>query len=464
MDKKYQGEKIFITILAGIILGFFLTFSPGGLFIIFLAFITILFIRRIPDSYERNFILKLFIFALLARFFFSLVTMYLATFTDKILNYTSLGSPNYSTPYIIDDSGYYTLRAIFTADYWMGKPLDWYTREAIVKNAYGFSGFIYALAAFFYLFGYSPISSRLINCLLGSVTVILIYYIVKNIFGPKPARLSAILTAFFPSMFLWSITNLKDTSFIFIVYLMIWSIIKFRISKKYYYIFIAIFSIWLQFVIRSAYNELLLFNIGVFIFYFCYLFIANSIKRKKFYFLIPLFFITILLLFFEIGKLNHILEFIKQKSFLIHKGVISEGGSCYYLLPRELFNRTGINNLDFFNMIVKGWIHVLFEPFPWKISSLPMLSSLPQMIFWYILIFYSFLGMGISLRYNFNDSLILVLYLFVMVSILAVTGGNIGTIFRLREVITPTLIIFSSVALMNIFGSLDLQLDSKKEK
>ncbi len=238
MDSLIQPKWTYALIPIGILLGLVLYFSPGSLFIMLLAMLAVCLIRRISEVEARTFLLKLFLIAFSARIVATLLMSIFTIISGNILNYhVSHSLPNYSTPDFIDDSGYYTLRSQFLSMYWLGEPLSEYT-ISVATYPYGFTGFTHVLASYFTLFGYSPVSSRFINCFLGVLNAILVYYIASYIFDKKTARLAAVLTAFFPSLFLWSITNLKDTSFAFAIYLMIWSFIKFQKTKKFYYLFL----------------------------------------------------------------------------------------------------------------------------------------------------------------------------------------------------------------------------------
>ena len=95
-------------------------------------------------------------------------------------------------------------------------------------------------------------------------------------------------------------------------------------------------------------------------------------------------------------------------------------------------------------MFFKGWWHFSFEPFPWKTHTKLMLLSYPQMILWYILMPFVFLGIILAAKYNWHSLLILFVCSFAIGSSLAMSGANIGTVFRFRDTITPVFLIFAA--------------------
>lgn len=466
--KLERRDSIFLVIL-GTILGLLSFFSPGTLFFICLLLLTIFFINRIPDNKERTFILFIFLAGFIARIILSLLTLGWAIFAGKILNYVSSWSewncPDYSTPYLIGDSGYYTLRSLYMSMYWLGKPLTNMLVTDFVKGPYGAGGFNYILASYFTIFGYSPITSRFINCFFGTITAIIIYFIVKDIFGGKIARLSSLLILFFPSLFFWSITNLKEASFTFLIYIMLWAIIKFESRKKIYYLIMLVLSISLQYSIRPSYKEFLYINIATCVIYFSYSYFLSINRKKKLSFFIFIFIASLLVIYLQRSSIIIALNKI-TKSLVIAQLSGSDVGLNYKLLPDEVYEKFDRLNylehyFDYLRMLANGWLHITFEPFPWRITqSRAMLFIFPFTMLRYLMIGFAILGIIISVRYRFKESFILLLYFFVMTSVVSVTESNIGTMFRVRDFLTPILLIFASLALINAFGRLDLNTSS----
>lgn len=447
-------NKINVLIGAGIFSGILLFFSPGTVFMLILAVGTVFFIRRISDQEERRFILVIFTAGLGIRMLLTVLTMLFCAFSGRLLNYASLGLPNYNAPYLLDDCGYYTLRSLFTSMYWSGVPFSPSAIKGIINLEYGSSGFIYILAAFFGLFGYAPVASKFLNCFFGIWTALAVYFIAKNIFGAKTARLSTGFAAFFPSLFIWSITNLKEPIFIFLIYTMLWAVIKSVATRKIRYLTIALLAARLQLFIRSTYEVFFYLTLGTMLLYYLFVLSINLYKKKRALLLGILLISAVVFAWPARHRINTLLDAGIRRIQIAHNGAVSTGGQTYKLLPDIYYQITNkpITKPVFLTMLFKGWIHILLEPFPWKILTKSIFFSYPQMLLWYVLVVYAVLGAGFSLKYRFKESLILILYFFVITSGLAVTGGNIGTIFRFRDIITPLVLIFAAVGLTNMFN------------
>lgn len=448
-------RKGFLFILLGLIAGVIITFSPGSILILFLAGISVFLLANIKDEEERNFLIRLFILGFGARIVLCLITMGWAIFSGHLLNYSGYGAPTYSTPYTIDDGGYYTLRAMFTKLYWDGVPLGQFTEDALVKHTYGFSGFTYVIAAFFDFFGFSPISSNFINCLLGALTAILVYFFVKDVFRKQTAKLAAILVAFFPSTLFWSITNLKETSLIFASCLLFWSVLKFKKTRKFIFLLIALVAFLLQYSMRSGYKETAYIILSSLLIYLLFFLISFLCRKKKYLLLFIMFAVCLLSLFKYRQKIYSTFETTKYKILVQHKGTLSSGGKCYRMLSDDKLSREAMSNSDFFKMLTKGWFHFMLQPFVWNLQSPSMVLSSVQMVPWYFLLIFAFSGIFLSLRHRFKDTSFMFLYFLLMGSALSITGGNIGTTFRIRDMITPIILIYSSVGIISALGLSD---------
>jgi len=445
--KKVAGFILFT--LCGFIIGSLAIFSQGTLFIFMSVMLLSLIIYRLGTK-DKRFLLTLFLTGFIFRAFILFgVSSYMVE-TDKIDSFRD--KPGWTWD-ITGDSAYYTLRSWWIAKNWLGHKLSDETLHDAFTRDYGFSTHLYVLAFFHYVFGFSPISSKLMNCLLGTLAGLFVYFTVKEVFNKKAAKLSAIMVVFFPSMFLWSINNLKDSFLIFALCLMMWAFVRFQKTKKLFYLVPLIGAIFLH-SFRHFWLSYIALSIVV-VSYFLTSHISSFKKTAIIIIVLSLIGLTTKMGFFDLKTHgNRVLSRIVN----FHRGMIYTGGSCYRLLSDEQYANPdpNITSSDYLKMLFKGLCHFFFEPFPWKVNTKLMLASLPQMVLWYIFSPFVILGMFIAIRYRWRYSLLLILYLFVFASLIGVTGGNIGTLFRHRDLITPIFLIFGTLGLLNVFGRMNM--------
>src|SRR5208282_4405786 len=76
-------------------------------------------------------------------------------------------------------------------------------------------GFMYLVGTFGFLFENPLLSSRLVNAVLGTLTVFVFYLLVRKVYDPVSALISASILAFFPLHIGLSASALTEVSFAF---------------------------------------------------------------------------------------------------------------------------------------------------------------------------------------------------------------------------------------------------------
>lgn len=448
--------------LIGIAVGYLWLISPGGLLMLVLVAFCTVMLWHFSSAEDRKFIMTLFFIGIISRIIIYLILGLISILAGKsgwlfgdswgIHNFAWAwaqqidGSPN--VIYMEAVNGHlYTLLNYPITEIWQ----------------YGYSGFTYLLGIVYYFFGPLKFSSRLINCLMGVGAGIFIYYIVKDILGKRTAKLSAILTVFTPSLFLWSIALLKDIPFIFIGCTILWSFLRFQKTKKALYLFILFTAILAQHTIRPQFSIAVTMGICIFSY-----FIISGISWKK---KIIIFICSLILIVPILHRANFKLIVSNQITGVLQysRGIERTGGSIYkifddkYYTGGSMLHSNSINYIDFTKGFFKGWLYFLFAPFPWRIYTKLLLMSYPQVILWYLFIPFVFIGMITAFRYKWRETFFIFVYIIIFGSIIVMTSGNIGTVFRHRDMLTPFFLIFGSLGLIKIFGQLEKFLVKRKE-
>jgi hypothetical protein len=96
---------------------------------------------------------------------------------------------------------------------------------------------------------------------------------------------------------------------------------------------------------------------------------------------------------------------------------------------------------------LKGWGHILVDPVPWKTRSLLSLAAAPQMALWYLFMAVAGLGIWRVLRRHPVLAVALAFHLLCLGSVVVLGGGNVGTDFRMRDMLTPLVLSLSAIGL-----------------
>jgi hypothetical protein len=91
-----------------------------------------------------------------------------------------------------------------------------------------FFGFLYVI------FGYQPLLAIVVNCLLGSLTGVFVYLAARRVASVGVAACAGLLVSFVPSVFLWSLFNLREAAITCAVAVALWAIPAIVIDRRWW--------------------------------------------------------------------------------------------------------------------------------------------------------------------------------------------------------------------------------------
>jgi hypothetical protein len=94
-----------------------------------------------------------------------------------------------------------------------------------------------------------------------------------------------------------------------------------------------------------------------------------------------------------------------------------------------------------------GVAYFLFSPFPWEITSLLKVFSLPEMILIYALTPAVLRGMRFAVRDRLRDTFQILLLTGLLTTSYALGEGNVGTLYRHRAQVLGFYLMFAAVGL-----------------
>ena len=313
-------------------------------------------------------------------------------------------------------------------------------RGEIIELSPFMSGeFYYEVNAFiFNMVGYSPLSVKVINCFLGALTGVFVYLIAKHLFGKRAAVIASLLSAFWPSLVLWSTQNLKEPSTLFFTCVLIWAVLQLyhRISWKYILI-ILVSSRYIYYIRRNHLGLLLFAVLSSFLLGF------RATRRQI------LIVLTCALL---AGMFLHYSTFIPDLL-----SVISPASIVYR--NRSAWGGGGLPSVEpsvkgLLSFLPQGVIYFLLGPFPWDPGSVLQSMTIPEMLLWYSLLPFTLYGIACSIRERWSKVNLILAYITPLILANAILLGNLGQMYRHRYLVWPLLFIFTGVGLQRFFAHL----------
>lgn len=436
MTNYCRGKMIFV-IIYSVLLGFMLTIAPGFIFCILLTALLLLLTLKNTDEQDKIYISLIFFLAITLR----LIALYVVQNYCLFKGITD----------IIGDALDNINRGFMISDFLRGEadnlPISLSFKQYNAHILTIFNGI------FFALFGKDVFSLKYINILCIALSGWMIYDLGKKIFNSMVGKIAMTIFLFFPTLLLWSITDLKESHFIFAIVAMLWSLdmaikknksIGIRVVFFCLFIFSAIYTL----LIRASFMMPFIASyLGILL--ICLL--LNSVSsvnyiRKA----VSSITIIILVLILIIARTN-ILQLMKsfyEQMISANYGFLTTGGWNYNIIGD--INQNHYTFQFFFTYIIKALFHLLFEPFPWHIFSAKILAYYPTVIIWYLILFFSFLGLIKAFRLGkIKEIFPMLLFLFLYITLIGMIIPNIGTVVRMRDAILPILSILASLCISN---------------
>jgi 4-amino-4-deoxy-L-arabinose transferase-like glycosyltransferase len=349
--------------------------------------------------------------------------------------------------FVSGDDRLYSLKALKIASMWQGVPYN--SVSDMGGKEYGLNAYTYFLAMIYRFFEPNYLYSKIFNCLLGVFGALMTYLVARKIFSSSASRLAILLAAFYPSIVLWSASNLKDALSILLIITFFYCLYSLkRKALSVVYICAAILILYVLKNMQALYVHALILATVLWI----SLEAIRLLKDRVLITLTIIFFMVYSYAWCEYAK-PQLMQALDFMSF--YQGGMCRADTAGYTLYGEKFLtllRDGKLYLPgLLGAYIKGIAYILFSPFPWSINSLNQLLAYPQMMLWYCLLLFSIIGFWLGFKRDAHKTVLAALFVFVGFSFLAMWEGNLGSAFRHRDYFAPLIFIFASAGAVRIF-------------
>jgi 4-amino-4-deoxy-L-arabinose transferase-like glycosyltransferase len=292
--------------------------------------------------------------------------------------------------------------------------------------------YYYIVGALYWLFGPYSLVPKLVNALVGTATVKLAYDIAWHVSSNATvARRAAILTAFFPSLVLWSVLNIRDCWVVLLILVMCRAGLAVRERIHLRGLIVLVGSM----ILISGFRDYLFFALAApVVLSFLVGRSGNPLRNAALGIVVA----SGLIYFDRVSGTNHArfvdLESIQETRHFTNYGEsrfaesvdISTPGKALVFLPR-------------------GVAFFLLAPYPWQISSFRQAVTLPEMLFFYTLLPAIIVGFRYLFTQNTAHALLVCLVAACLTLGYALGEANAGGAYRHRAQVIVLLLVFASV-------------------
>lgn len=111
--------------------------------------------------------------------------------------------------------GYYNVeRSIWLRNILVGVPIPAFDYFEAFQPVFGRTSYHFLLAYVHLLFGPSPYGAHVVSAVLYAIAVVLLYRLARGAYGGMPAMIAAVALWFFPSLFVWSVSAMKEAEMV----------------------------------------------------------------------------------------------------------------------------------------------------------------------------------------------------------------------------------------------------------
>lgn len=304
----------------------------------------------------------------------------------------------------------------------------------------------YLNGVFAYLFGDPTFGMVVLNVFAGVWTVLLTFAVGREMVEESVAWIAAMLVAFFPSLVLWSVLNVRDSLTTFAVVATVYFGLRVYRSPRFPEFLGAALGIVVLVGLRDYMGFLLLLGL--------ILAAVVMVRPGRVGISLAVGTLFTLLLVFAVNQLG-LFERIATESPLqraqqLRAGLQQDfaGGAAGSAFGMGYDTSTVSGALRFLPV---GLVYFLFAPFPWAVDSVLQLFTLPEVLLWYVLVPFTALGLWVAPKLGGPRIWLAIAVLLVVVVSYALVEGNVGTAYRHRAQVMPLFFVFTGAGLARLW-------------
>ena len=307
----------------------------------------------------------------------------------------------------------------------------------------------YLAIPFVYFFGLTPFAVRLPSAIFGSLTVVLFYFFISNLFKDKKL-------AFFASFILaispWHINLSRTVSevvvSIFFVLLMLYSLNVFTKENKNKWFIVSFICAILSVLSYTASRIFIPMLLLIFLFSFQKKDNFSKIKKKYFvFFAVIIFFVAAYTLLDSASRIRQINIFEHPQTKLVLEEQIRENGSIPAIVTRVFHNKV----INYSRTAFENYQKYFTLDYFFLNGGLPQRMKIPDsgLVFFWQLPFV-LLGFYLAFRKKIPEVMLMILWWLVLLIPVSLTFDEVPNVYRSAIIIFP-ISLLSSFGLVSFF-------------
>jgi hypothetical protein len=300
-------------------------------------------------------------------------------------------------------------------------------------------GMLYLVGVIYRIVGRNMLATQYVNSVLGAATAPLAYMMSMELFPNKRvARVCAILTAFYPSLVLWTSQGMKDGPIIFLLAVSMLATLKLGNRFTYKYVTALALALCGLITLRFYVFYIIVLSITAAFIMGRRQLTAQSFMRQ----FIIMCVIGSVLAYFGVsryaGQQYETYGNLKQLQ-LMHLDA-SQSAQSGFGQDIDVSTPEGI-----MTAIPIGMTYLILAPFPWQLTSLRQMITLPEMVVWWASLPLLVLGLWFAIKHRIREVAPIIIFTTLLTITYSILMGNVGTAYRQRAQLLVFYFIFVGI-------------------
>ena len=351
------------------------------------------------------------------------------------------------------DEWFYLVRGLRLYAMWMG---DAISLESFIYayDKTGYTSYQNVLVFLSILFGPAPYGIHMFNMAVFVAGTVLLYRVVRASYGTAAATLGLAYLLFLPSLFMWSVSALKESLYLFltsVVLIATLGIARARaVVTRVAALALVIAAGWWLDTLRVGGEAITLGGAAV-----GYLWRLFTLRRA-FIAAAAAVFVVGLAVVWQRGIPSRVQSRLQQ-SARYHRGHVFTPGHSYKLLDQRFYSSAWaplaeptLTRTEAARYLIRATFNFLAQPLPWRAESKAELAYVPEQLVWYAALLLVPFGLAAGFKRDALLTCVLAGYTFVSAGVIALNSGNIGTLVRHRALVAPYLGWISALGLVSL--------------
>ncbi len=289
------------------------------------------------------------------------------------------------------------------------------------------------------LVGLAPYGIHILNASMYVAAALIVYRLARPAFGGPAALAGLTLLLFMPSLFFWSISALKEPVYFLVAAINILMCVSIARGRRWWVKVMAAAGLVLGALALQSLREggLILATVGA----VGGLSLAWLVRR-------PRWLIAAALILPLVAGAAATRPAVQERALSVfrdaamkHWGHINTPGQSYRLMDAEFYiDRKSVAEMtprDAGRYVIGAFWSYATVPLPWQVESRSALAYVPEHVLWIVLLLLTPIGAIAALRVDAVLGSLLIMHGGAAAAMVALSGGNVGTLVRHRGLAMP---------------------------